>query len=175
MGQPTFDNKSHDLAASGFGTRAIHAGHVPDGLTGAVIPPISLSTTFKQTAAGVHKVISITCMALLCIGLVFLTLVLYHRASIILDLETLLATTLRMPLRFLREASMVLLSVLVQLLLLPLLTACKLDHMLSPSTMSMAELTVTSPRWPLVMVSILLLLTWPMLMILSLISDQTPR
>ncbi|KAI8579861.1 hypothetical protein K450DRAFT_271690 [Umbelopsis ramanniana AG] len=55
MGQPTFDNKSHDLAASGFGTRAIHAGHVPDGLTGAVIPPISLSTTFKQTAAGVHK------------------------------------------------------------------------------------------------------------------------
>ena len=60
MGQPTFDNKSHDLAASGFGTRAIHAGHVPDGLTGAVIPPISLSTTFKQTAAGVHKVISIS-------------------------------------------------------------------------------------------------------------------
>lgn len=56
MGQPTFDNKSHELAAQGFGTRAIHAGHIPDGLTGAVIPPISLSTTFKQTAAGVHKV-----------------------------------------------------------------------------------------------------------------------
>jgi cystathionine beta-lyase/cystathionine gamma-synthase len=100
MGQPTFDNKSHDLAASGFGTRAIHAGHVPDGLTGAVIPPISLSTTFKQTAAGVHKVLSIffsTCMAFVYTRFVFLTLVLYRRVLIILDLETPLATTLRMP------------------------------------------------------------------------------
>jgi cystathionine beta-lyase/cystathionine gamma-synthase len=55
MGQPTHD-KAHALTSLGFGTRAIHAGHVPDGLTGAVIPPISLSTTFKQSAAGVHKV-----------------------------------------------------------------------------------------------------------------------
>ncbi|KAG2176901.1 hypothetical protein INT43_007555 [Umbelopsis isabellina] len=54
MGQPTQD-KAHALTSLGFGTRAIHAGHVPDGLTGAVIPPISLSTTFKQSAAGVHK------------------------------------------------------------------------------------------------------------------------
>ncbi|ORZ16592.1 Cys/Met metabolism PLP-dependent enzyme-domain-containing protein [Absidia repens] len=39
----------------GFGTRAIHAGQIPDPTTGAVIPPVSLSTTFKQTAAGVHS------------------------------------------------------------------------------------------------------------------------
>ncbi|KAI8145022.1 Cys/Met metabolism PLP-dependent enzyme-domain-containing protein [Fennellomyces sp. T-0311] len=40
---------------NGFGTRAIHAGQEPDPTTGAVIPPISLSTTFKQSAAGVHN------------------------------------------------------------------------------------------------------------------------
>lgn len=39
----------------GFGTRAIHVGQEPDPATGAVIPPISLSTTFKQTAIGIHK------------------------------------------------------------------------------------------------------------------------
>ncbi len=42
--------------SGGFGTRAIHAGQAPDPTTGAVIPPISLSTTFAQQAAGVHKV-----------------------------------------------------------------------------------------------------------------------
>ena len=40
----------------GFGTRAIHAGSEPNPQTGAVIPPISLSTTYKQDAIGVHKV-----------------------------------------------------------------------------------------------------------------------
>ncbi|ODV94910.1 hypothetical protein PACTADRAFT_3795 [Pachysolen tannophilus NRRL Y-2460] len=35
---------------SGFGTRAVHAGSHPDPVTGAVIAPISLSTTFAQTA-----------------------------------------------------------------------------------------------------------------------------
>ncbi|KAI9027474.1 Cys/Met metabolism PLP-dependent enzyme-domain-containing protein [Phycomyces nitens] len=44
-----------DLKATGFGTRAIHAGQEPDPVTQAVIPPISLSTTFKQSAAGVHS------------------------------------------------------------------------------------------------------------------------
>ncbi|CAO3629608.1 unnamed protein product [Cunninghamella blakesleeana] len=39
---------------TGFGTRAIHAGQTPDAVTGAVIPPVSLSTTFKQSSAGVH-------------------------------------------------------------------------------------------------------------------------
>lgn len=36
----------------GFGTRAIHAGQEPDPQTGAVIPPIHLSTTFAQPAVG---------------------------------------------------------------------------------------------------------------------------
>lgn len=40
----------------GFGTRAIHVGSDPSAETGAVIPPISLSTTYKQDAIGVHKV-----------------------------------------------------------------------------------------------------------------------
>ncbi|GAV01779.1 hypothetical protein RvY_12435 [Ramazzottius varieornatus] len=36
-----------------FGTQAIHAGNEPEKWTsGAVVPPISLSTTFKQTAPG---------------------------------------------------------------------------------------------------------------------------
>ncbi|KAF8626445.1 hypothetical protein AX15_004870 [Amanita polypyramis BW_CC] len=39
----------------GFGTRAIHVGSDPDPATGAVIPPISLSTTYKQDSLGVHK------------------------------------------------------------------------------------------------------------------------
>lgn len=37
-----------------FATRAIHAGQEPDAITGSVIPYINLSTTFKQSAAGVH-------------------------------------------------------------------------------------------------------------------------
>ncbi|KAJ2455994.1 cystathionine gamma-lyase cys3 [Coemansia sp. RSA 2336] len=36
----------------GFGTLAIHAGAEADPATGAVIPPLSLSTTFKQRAVG---------------------------------------------------------------------------------------------------------------------------
>ncbi|CDS13559.1 hypothetical protein LRAMOSA05735 [Lichtheimia ramosa] len=38
-----------------FGSRAVHVGLNPDPTTGAVIPAISLSTTFAQSAAGVHK------------------------------------------------------------------------------------------------------------------------
>lgn len=38
-----------------FESRAIHVGSEPDPITGAVIPPLSLSTTFVQEAAGVHK------------------------------------------------------------------------------------------------------------------------
>ena len=44
--------ETHD----GFGTRAIHAGSDPDPSTGAVIPAISLSTTYKQHGVGNHKV-----------------------------------------------------------------------------------------------------------------------
>ncbi|KAH8075997.1 Cys/Met metabolism PLP-dependent enzyme-domain-containing protein [Cristinia sonorae] len=41
--------------SDGFGTRAIHVGSEPNSATGAVIPSISLSTTYKQDAIGVHK------------------------------------------------------------------------------------------------------------------------
>jgi cystathionine gamma-synthase len=42
------------LSQDGFATRAIHAGQSADPLTGAVVPPISLATTFAQEAVGVH-------------------------------------------------------------------------------------------------------------------------
>jgi len=41
--------------SDGFETRAIHAGQEPDGETGAVVTPISLSTTFVQDAVGKHR------------------------------------------------------------------------------------------------------------------------
>jgi cystathionine gamma-lyase len=43
------------MSLSGFGTRAIHVGSAPSEETGAVIPPISLATTYAQSAVGVHK------------------------------------------------------------------------------------------------------------------------
>ncbi|RKP09642.1 Cys/Met metabolism PLP-dependent enzyme-domain-containing protein [Thamnocephalis sphaerospora] len=46
----------YDPAAGfGFGTNAVHAGQHPDPSTGAVIPPLSLSTTFRQSAVGVFQ------------------------------------------------------------------------------------------------------------------------
>ena len=41
--------------AWGFETAAIHAGQAPDPVTGAVVTPISLSTTFAQDGVGNHK------------------------------------------------------------------------------------------------------------------------
>jgi cystathionine gamma-synthase len=38
----------------GFETRAIHAGQDPDPVTGAVVTPVSLASTFAQTAVGEH-------------------------------------------------------------------------------------------------------------------------
>ncbi|KAJ3091182.1 hypothetical protein HK102_001419 [Quaeritorhiza haematococci] len=46
---------SHVHSTDGFGTVAVHAGQDPDPATGAVIPPISLSTTFQQDGVGGHK------------------------------------------------------------------------------------------------------------------------
>jgi cystathionine gamma-synthase len=40
---------------SGFETRAIHSGQPPDPVTGAVVPPVSLSTTFAQEGVGRHQ------------------------------------------------------------------------------------------------------------------------
>jgi cystathionine gamma-synthase len=39
----------------GFETRAIHAGQEPDAHTGAIVPPITLATTFAQDAVGKHR------------------------------------------------------------------------------------------------------------------------
>ncbi len=39
----------------GFETRAIHAGQEPDAASGAVVTPITLSTTFAQDGVGGHK------------------------------------------------------------------------------------------------------------------------
>ena len=38
-----------------FETRAVHAGQAPDEASGAVVVPITLSTTFAQDEVGVHK------------------------------------------------------------------------------------------------------------------------
>ncbi len=38
-------------AYGGFATAAIHAGQEPDPATGAVVPPISLATTFAQVSS----------------------------------------------------------------------------------------------------------------------------
>src|SRR5499427_4606116 len=46
---------SHDDPSLGFGTRAIHAGQVPDATTGAVMTPIYYTSTYAQSAPGVHK------------------------------------------------------------------------------------------------------------------------
>lgn len=49
------NNLKQEIKELGFGTRAIHVGQEPDPNTGAVIPAISLSTTYKQSAIGVHN------------------------------------------------------------------------------------------------------------------------
>ena len=46
---------THDDPTLGFGTRAIHAGQVPDATTGAVMTPIYYTSTYAQQAPGVHK------------------------------------------------------------------------------------------------------------------------
>ncbi|KAG9128429.1 hypothetical protein FRC07_012537 [Ceratobasidium sp. 392] len=46
---------SHDHSIAGFGTRAIHVGSEVNAETGAVISPISLSTTYEQGAVGANK------------------------------------------------------------------------------------------------------------------------
>ena len=39
----------------GFGTRAIHAGQAPDPTTGAIMPPVYLTSTYVQEGPGNHK------------------------------------------------------------------------------------------------------------------------
>jgi cystathionine gamma-synthase len=40
--------------SDGFETRAVHAGQEPDPVTGAVVPPITLASTFAQAGVGEH-------------------------------------------------------------------------------------------------------------------------
>lgn len=55
-GRSTIHGTSLKPRRTGFGTRAIHVGSEPDQGTGAVIPSISLATTYKQDSVGNHKV-----------------------------------------------------------------------------------------------------------------------
>lgn len=48
-------SKKHDNKKWGFDTRAIHAGQEFDEATGAVITPIYATSTYAQSAPGVHK------------------------------------------------------------------------------------------------------------------------
>ncbi len=48
-------DEEQDEVLQGFSTRAIHAGQEPEPTTGAVVTPISLSTTFAQDGVGGHK------------------------------------------------------------------------------------------------------------------------
>lgn len=45
----------HDSARMSLATRAIHGGQRPDPNTGAVMPPISLATTYAQASPGRHQ------------------------------------------------------------------------------------------------------------------------
>jgi cystathionine gamma-synthase len=49
------DDSARDEPGGGFETRAIHAGQEPDPVTGAVVTPISLASTFAQEAVGEHR------------------------------------------------------------------------------------------------------------------------
>jgi cystathionine gamma-synthase len=49
------NHEDQERNGSGFSTRAIHAGQEPDPLTGAIVTPIYLASTFAQQAVGKHK------------------------------------------------------------------------------------------------------------------------
>src|SRR5438128_726440 len=44
-----------DLAGKGFATRCVHGAGDADAQTGAVVPPISLASTFAQDDVGEHR------------------------------------------------------------------------------------------------------------------------
>src|SRR4051812_29639177 len=45
-------DRDDEIRALGFESRAIHAGYRPDPTTGAVIPPIFATSTYKQDGVG---------------------------------------------------------------------------------------------------------------------------
>jgi cystathionine gamma-synthase len=55
MAENTAGSSTSNDSFDSFETRAIHAGQVPDPVTGAVVTPISLATTFAQRAVGEHS------------------------------------------------------------------------------------------------------------------------
>lgn len=55
MSDDTEDFSDGSDLRSGFGTRAVHAGQVPDSSTGAVMTPIYQTSTYAQEAPGKHK------------------------------------------------------------------------------------------------------------------------
>jgi len=52
MTPETSPGAHHDWSGAGFATRAIHAGQDPDPMTGAVVPPIYATSTYKQDGVG---------------------------------------------------------------------------------------------------------------------------
>ena len=46
---------SEKTEKNAFATRAIHAGHEPEAVTGAIIPPIFATSTYVQNSPGVHQ------------------------------------------------------------------------------------------------------------------------
>src|SRR5690606_24285578 len=52
LGRVSQSNSHEHAHKSGFETRAIHAGYEPDPTTGAVIPPIYATSTYKQDGVG---------------------------------------------------------------------------------------------------------------------------
>src|SRR4051794_40873758 len=48
-------DSTHDSHVHGLGTRAIHAGQAPDPTTGAIMTPVYMTSTYVQSAPGVHK------------------------------------------------------------------------------------------------------------------------
>ncbi len=49
------EQPDHRPETPGFGTRAIHAGNEPDPTTGAIMPPVYLTSTYVQEAPGELK------------------------------------------------------------------------------------------------------------------------
>src|SRR3989441_6432321 len=52
---PAMTQVSGDDLKRRFGTRAVHAGHIPDPLAGAVMTPIYQTSTYIQEGLGRHK------------------------------------------------------------------------------------------------------------------------
>jgi len=46
---------SNDEHEHGFGTRAIHGGQAPDPSTGAIMPPVYMTSTYVQSSPGVNQ------------------------------------------------------------------------------------------------------------------------